>query len=87
LCPARSDIVNRTRERTAVACSACSIFSEEATARGFIARKVWPDADDIEAAGSVRNKLCQRRFPHRSGDASRFASAAPARPPPMVITS
>jgi hypothetical protein len=60
---------------------------EEATARGFIARKVWPDADDIEAAGSVRNKLCQRRFPHRSGDASRFASAAPARPPPMVITS
>jgi hypothetical protein len=50
---------------------------EEATARGFIARKVSPDADDIEAAGSVRNKLCQRRFPHRSGDATRMVEKCP----------
>src|SRR5271167_2020067 len=60
-----------------VACAACSILSEEAAARGFIARKVWPDANDIEAAGSVRNKPCERRFPHRSGDESWMVEKCP----------
>ena len=39
------------REQQRVACAARSILSEEAAACGFIARKVWPDANDIEAAG------------------------------------
>jgi hypothetical protein len=51
-----------------VACAACSILSEEAAASNFVARKVWPDSNDVEVAGSVRNKSLERRFPRRSGD-------------------
>jgi hypothetical protein len=60
-----------------VANAARSIFSEEAAARGFIARKVWPDANDIEAAGSVRKKSCERRFPHRRGDQAGIVEKRP----------
>ena len=54
--------------RALVACAAGSILTEEAAARGFIARRIWPDANDIEASGSVRKKSCERGFPNRSGD-------------------
>ena len=64
------------REQT-VACAARSILSEEAAARGFIARKVWPDANDIEAAGSVRKKSRKRRFPHRCGDETGMVEKCP----------
>jgi hypothetical protein len=50
------DRVELCREQQRVACTARSILSEEAAACGFIARKVWPDANDIEAAGSICNK-------------------------------
>ena len=34
--------------------AAHSILAEETAARGFVARRVRPDADDIEATGSIR---------------------------------
>src|SRR5215831_8550391 len=64
-------------EQQTVACTARSILSEEAAARGFIARKLWSDANDIEAAGSVRNKSCECRFPHRSGDQTGMVEKCP----------
>ena len=60
-----------------VACAVRSILSEEAAARGFIARKIWPDANDIEASGSVRKKSCERGFPHRSGDETGMVEKCP----------
>src|ERR1700689_3584907 len=54
-----------------------SIPSEEAAASSLVARKVWPDANDIEAAGSVRNKLCERGLPHRSGDETGMVKKCP----------
>ena len=48
--------------------AAGSILSEEAAACGFIARKVWPNTNDVEAAGSVRKKSRECRIPHRGGD-------------------
>jgi hypothetical protein len=55
----------------------CSILPEEAAASNFVARTVWPDANDIEVAGSVRNKPCERRFPRRSGDETRMVVQCP----------
>src|ERR1700721_2845857 len=55
-----------------------SILSEEAAACGLIAGKVWPDANDIEAAGSIRNKSCECRFPRRSGDETGMVEKCPS---------
>ena len=55
-----------------------SILSEEAAACSFIARKVRPDANDIEAAGSICNEFVRSgRFPHRSGDETRMVEKCP----------
>ena len=65
------------REQQRVACAVRSILSEEAAVCGFIARKVWPDANDIEAAGSICNKSCECRFPHRGGDETGMVEKCP----------
>ena len=54
-----------------------SIPSEEAAASSLVARKVWADANDIEGAGSVRNKSCEREFPRRSGDKTGMVKKCP----------
>ena len=41
-----------------------SIFAEEAPARSFIAREIWPGADDIKATGPICSKARERDFPH-----------------------
>jgi hypothetical protein len=67
----------RAANQQIVACAVRSILSEEAAAGSFIARKVWPDADDIEAAGSIRNKSSERRFPRGSGDKTGVVEECP----------
>src|SRR5580704_12981549 len=54
-----------------------SIPSEEAAASSLVARRVWADANDIEGAGSVRNKSCERGFPRRSGDKTGMVEKCP----------
>jgi hypothetical protein len=54
-----------------------SILSEKSAARSFIARKVWPNANDIEAAGSVRNKSCECSLPHRNGNETGMVKKCP----------
>ena len=66
--------------RALVACAVRSILPEETAARRFIAWKVWPDANDVEASGSVRKKSCERGFPHRGVHETGMVEKCPCPP-------